>query len=748
VLQAIARFDVRFRWVVVAVWIIGAIAASRLLPSLASVTQSNNAQFLPASAPSRQAAALAAPFQTTNVGATAVIVASRANSQLTTDDAAAIERVELAVASLPGVVSVRDQGSSADGEARKALVVTDQNGGNAGNADLVGRIRTAFAAAAPPAGLSFHLTGPLAQATDASAAGAQTGNNIRTFSVLFVVVLLFAVYRALLAPLVTLLPAVLSLLVAGPVIALASKAGLQVSPATQTLLPVLLIGAGTDYSLFLVYRVREEIRRGLAPLEAIVAAMHRVGLSITFSALTVVVALSCLVLASFALYSGLGPSLAVGVSVMLVAALTLLPALLAIFGRALFWPSHPAAGQRTTAAWGRLAAQVVRRPLPVLLLGVIVFGGFSAGLAGFKVGGFTSSPPSGSDSSAGTAAIAAHFPAASSNPEDILLRFAAPVWEQPDTLSMAQEQLATAPEVRALSGPLNPNGASLAVSELVSLHAELGPAAALPASPPAGTTVPPSEYQAYRATAQFISADGRTVQFYALLSAGPAGSQAAIHAIPSLRSSVAATARDVGAEESGVLGLDAASYDIEDYSTADLQAVAPVVLGAIGLLLVLLLRSLVAPIYLIATVGLSYLAALGFATLVFVRLGGEDGLNFVIPIVLFIFAMALGEDYNILLMTRVREEAQGRALREALTQAIGHTGGTITSAGLILAGTFTVLGVAGNSQQARQLGFTIAFAVLLDTFFVRTLLVPSIATLLGRWNWWPSAISRREIVSG
>jgi putative drug exporter of the RND superfamily len=196
-----------------------------------------------------------------------------------------------------------------------------------------------------------------------------------------------------------------------------------------------------------------------------------------------------------------------------------------------------------------------------------------------------------------------------------------------------------------------------------------------------------------------------------------------------------------------VLGLDAASYDIEDYSTADLQAVAPVVLGAIALLLVLLLRSLVPPIYLIATVGLSYLAALGFATLVFVRLGGEDGLNFVIPIVLFIFAMALGEDYNSLLMTRVREEAEGRSLREALTQAIGHTGGTITSAGLILAGTFTVLGIAGNSEQARQLGFTIAFAVLLDTFFVRTLLVPSIATLLNRWNWWPSAISRREMVS-
>jgi RND superfamily putative drug exporter len=166
-----------------------------------------------------------------------------------------------------------------------------------------------------------------------------------------------------------------------------------------------------------------------------------------------------------------------------------------------------------------------------------------------------------------------------------------------------------------------------------------------------------------------------------------------------------------------------------------------VVLAALALPLALLLRSLVAPLYLIATVALSYLASLGLASFVFLRLAGDSGINFAIPILLFIFAMALGEDYNILLMTRVREEAHDHPLREALVRAIGFTGGTITSAGLILAGTFSVLAIAGNSDQARQLGFTVAFAVLLDTFFVRTLLVPSVALLLGRWNWWPSALS-------
>ena len=720
----------------------GAVAASRLLPSLASVTQSSNAVFLPSSAPSQHAASLAGAFKTSDTSATATIIASRSGAALSPADDAAITRVEQDVNSLPGVRSVRDQGPSADGHARRALVLTDPVGGNTGNPGLVNNVRGTFGTVGAAPGLSFHLTGPLAQATDAAATGAQTGTNIRVFSVLFVIVLLFCVYRSALAPLVTLLPALLSLLAAGPLIAQASQGGLTVSPATQTLLPVLLLGAGTDYGLFLVYRVREEIRRGATPPDALVAAMGRVVLSITYSALTVIAALVCLLLASFALYQGLGPSLAIGVAVMLAAALTLLPALLAIFGRAVFWPSSPAAGQDTMGMWGRVATRVVRRPLVVLLGGVVVFGMLTAGLAGFTAGGFTSSAPTGSDSAAGTAAIAAHFPAASSNPETLLMRFAKPVWEHPETLSVAQDHLRSAPDLRAVSGPLNSNGTLLTAQELADLHAQLGPPAGLPPVPPPETRVPAGTYQAYRATAQFISPDGRTVQFDALVAAGPAGSQAAINSIPAVRSNLATVANAVGAQDSGVLGPDAVAYDIGHTSTNDLLAIAPVVLAALAILLAVLLRSLIAPVYLIATVGLSYLAALGAATLVFIHLAGDGSINFVIPILLFIFAMALGEDYNILLMTRVQEEAHDHALEDALIRAIGHTGGTITSAGLILAGTFTVLAIAGNSGQSRQLGFTIAFAVLLDTFFVRTLLVPSIAILLGRWNWWPSALSR------
>jgi len=727
--------------VVVAVWIVGTPVAARALPSLASVTQSNNPQFLPASAPSQHASSLAIPFQTANLGATALLIASRSTATLTSSDDAAIDQVEQATASLPGVLAVRDQGRSADGQARKALVITSSNGGNAGDPSLVNQLRETLAVASAPAGLSFHLTGPLAQTTYAAASTSQTGTKIRVFIVLFVIVLLFVVYRALLAPLVTLLPAVLSLLLAGPVIAKASQSGLPVSIATQTLLPVLLIGAGTDYGIFLVFRLREEIRRGRSPGDALVSAMGRVGLSITYSAMTVIAALVCLVLASFTLYRGLGPSLAVGVAIMLAAALTLLPALLAIFGRVLFWPAHPAAGQLTAGAWGRVATRVVRHPRAVLLAGMVAFGALSAGIFGFRVGGFTpGGAPVGTDSAAGDAALAAHFPAANRNPDNLLLRFAAPIWVHPDSLAIADGRLQSARELRSVSGPLDPNGTHLSVDQLVALHSRLGPATALSPSPPSSSSVSGSEYAAYRSTAQFISPDGQTVQFYALPAAGPSGSQAAIGAIPAVRSVLTGAASAAGAQDSGVLGLDAVSYDINHYSTADLVSIAPIVMAALAVLLALLLRSLIAPLYLIATVGLSYLAALGFSSFVFIQLAHNGGINFVIPILLFIFAMALGEDYNILLMTRVREEAHGRTLREALIRAVGNTGGTITSAGLILAGTFAVLAIAGNSDQSRQLGFTIAFAILLDTFFVRTLLVPSIALLLGRWNWWPSSL--------
>jgi putative drug exporter of the RND superfamily len=199
------------------------------------------------------------------------------------------------------------------------------------------------------------------------------------------------------------------------------------------------------------------------------------------------------------------------------------------------------------------------------------------------------------------------------------------------------------------------------------------------------------------------------------------------------------------AADSGVAGEAPALFDISTVSTHDLKKIIPVAILVIGLLLAIVLRSLIAPIYLIVSVGVSYLAALGLAAILFIGLGGAGGLVFFLPFLMFIFLLALGEDYNILVMTRIREEAHKLPLRDAVSRALSVTGTTVTSAGLVLAGSFLVLGIVSGSgsgaSQIRDIGFALALGILMDTFLVRTLLVPSTVVLLGRWNWWPSKIA-------
>jgi RND superfamily putative drug exporter len=527
----------------------------------------------------------------------------------------------------------------------------------------------------------------------------------------------------------------------------AAKGGLQVSPLAQFLLIVLVLGAGTDYGLFLVFRVREEIGRGLAHRDAVVHAVARVGESVTFSAGTVIAALVSLLAASFGLYADLGVPLAIGIGVMLVAALTLLPALLAIFGRAVFWPTKIRPGAGRSGVWGRVSARIVRRPVVTLVAGLILFGGLAVASIGYAASGFGGSvtAPDGTDSAAGIALQNKHFPQLAQSPTSVLFTLPRAAWTDPRALAAAQRGLADAGQFTTVTGPLNPNGATLPPGTFAGLHAELGPAQALPPLPPATVRVPPAEYQAYRATASYVSADGRTVQYLVGLRAGDPSTTQAMKAVPAIRDAVTAIAHRVGATDSGVAGEASAVYDISSISSSDLGTVIPIAIAIIGLLLGLVMRSVVAPLYLIASVGLSYLAALGLSVLVFIKIGGTGGLTFFMPFLMFIFLLALGEDYNILVMSRIREEAQRLPLREAITKALSTTGTTVTSAGLILAGTFAVFAVAGGSlgTEVRDIGTGLAVGVLMDTFLVRTLLVPSTAVLLGRWNWWPSKLGRR-----
>jgi RND superfamily putative drug exporter len=740
----IARFVVNFRWLIIIIWLIAVPLVVKNLPSLSSVTKSNNSAFLPTSSPSQKALSLITPFQGKNTSTTSIIVASSSSGPLSSADNQAIVQLVTKVKDLQGVSLVREQVTSKDGEVEEILVGTSSSGFGTGSLKFVSDVRNSFTQVQSPADLSFHLTGALAEDVDTNNSSNSARNNTQIFIILFIVILLFIVYRSLLAPLITLIPAGLSLVLASPIIAESTKIGVQVSPITQLLLIVLLLGAGTDYGIFLVFRVREEIRNGYEPKEAVVQALTKVGKVITFSALTVSAALLSLLLASFGFYKGLGPALAIGIAVLLLAGLTLLPALLTVFGRAAFWPinNKPSKVQKI-GVWGRIADRVITHPAITLVIGILLLGALSFGLIGYKTGGFNNSgPPASSDSAIGSQIISEHFPAANNNPQDLLLVFSSPVWNNFNLIAQSQKELSADFVFKTIAGPINSGGNILSAASISNLYKSLGPPNLLSEIPPANIAISPQLYQAYRSISQFISPDGKTVQFYALLAAGASGSTAASQAVPSVRSALTKTATSVGAIDNGLVSQDAFIYDISHISTDDLYKVVPVVLIIIAILLAILLRSLVAPWYLIITVGFSYLATLGFANIVFVHLShNSSGLSFFLPFLLFIFGMALGEDYNILVMSRIREEDHDKVkLREAITKAIGVTGTTVTSAGLILAGTFAVLGLVGGQSEVQQIGFSIAFGILLDTFFVRTLFVPSIAVLIGRWNWWPSKL--------
>lgn len=764
------RFSVRYRWLVIVGWVAFAVVVSVTLPSLGTEVNNDNSQFLPASAPSNVAAKLATPLlggssNQSRVDILAVTVApgrgtGTAGGALTGADLGQVGAVATRAASVPGVASAKVAGLSPDRTSAQILVTV-----NAAPSDIaaqkpvvdslghvLGRFDVAPAGTRP--GLQFHLAGPVATNVANQASSNKAGGKVQELSLLFIVLLLLVIFRSLLAPLITLAPAGMALVVSMRLIGALGAHGLKISEITQLLLIVLILGAGTDYGLFLVFRAREEMRAGLAHKEAVARAMARVGESITASAATVVLALLSLLLASFGLYHDLGVPLAVGIAVILLAGLTLLPALLAVFGRAAFWPARLAPvptgdEDRADGWWGRVATRFLAHPGRTLAAGVAFFVALSIAALGYHSAGFGGalSAPKGSDEAAGNSVLAQHFPKASANPASVVLQYPQSIWSDASPLLAAQASLVSSHLFSQLVSPLDPNGSSLSASQLESLHSRLGGPSRLVLPEPANlvAAVPPAQYNAYRSLLPLVSADGRTVQFEANLAAGAQDSNAALHETPAVRRAVVSAVAASGARAGGLGGEAAALYDVSSTSGHDMLSIIPVAIVAIGLLLGLLLRSAVAPVYLILSVGLSYVASLGLSTLVFIDIGGSGGITFILPFLMFIFLLALGEDYNILVMTRIREEAHRTTLARAVVRAVGRTGATVTSAGMVLAGTFAVLAFeAGNgpgSGQVRDIGFGLAIGVLMDTFLVRTLLVPSTVALLGRLNWWPGRLA-------
>jgi putative drug exporter of the RND superfamily len=767
IFRAIGRFAVKFRWPILVFWIVAAALIPKALPSLANAAQGNNSAFLPASAPSQHAIDLAAPLGVSTKVTVVPVIAARDGGPLTAADQAWLSGPlqaglgKVATVEKVKVLAVSQPVAGVAGQAAEIQVQSNVNGGGNGTSivNLVDNLRTAIKGAAPPSGLQVHLTGPLATQVDQQKQNGNSNQSVEIVTGLLILIILLLVFRALLAPLVTLLPAFFSVAISGPLVAEAAQHGLKVSFLAQILLTVLVLGAGTDYNLFLVFRVREHIRRGEAPKDAVVSALTKVGESITFSALTVVAALLSLLFATFQIYSTLGIPLAIGIAVALLAGLTLTPALLAIFGKAAFWPTRNRVGATSTGVWGKIATRILKRPAVALATGVVIFGALATFVTGYVGGGFggSTTAPAGTDSAAGATLQSKYFPSTSANPTELIYKLSTPVWDNPAPLVAAEQQLKASGVFTTVAGPLNPGGTvSISPAQYSGLHQVVSsaipsgelpptmpPAVAQALQPMAGNNAAEA-YQLYRATTNFVSPDGKTIQFLTGLSAGEASTTAAMNATPAIRTEAAKVAPALHATDNGVLGQAPIFYDISSISNSDLGTVIPIAIIVIGILLALVMRSLVAPLYLIASVAVSYFAALGTAVLIFIKIGHSGGITFILPFLLFIFLLALGEDYNILVMTRIREEAHKMSLKEAVSKALGITGTTVTSAGIVLASAFAVFAVVGGASggsQIRDVGLGLVLGILMDTFVVRTVLVPCTCVLLGRWNWWPSKLT-------
>ncbi len=749
--EKLGKGVVKYRYLVILLWIAVIIISSKTLPSLGSEVNNDNSQFLPASAPSQKANTLASPILgNPNVNSEITVVAYDNSAKLTAADLAAVKREVGLAESVPNVFKARVLALSPDGHAVQIAASVHLNQSDiTGQTQVINDLQATFHKAGSPPGLTFNLAGNIATNVANQNSSQKTGSQTQRFSILFIIILLLIIFRSVLAPIMTLIPAGITLVVANRFIGGLGAHGLQISEITQLLLIVLILGAGTDYGLFLVFRVREEMLAGHTSREATSRALTRVGESITASAATVIIALLSLLLATFGIYHDLGIPLAVGIGVMLIAGLTLLPALLAVCGKALFWPTNLSKKNldQHNGTWGKIATKLVQKPGKTLVAGIVVFVALAMSVLSYSSGGFGGAlnAPTGSGVAKGNAALLIHFPHSGLNPANIIFSFDKPVWSDPAVLSSINTDLTRTGQFKELLSPLDANGTQISTAEYRKLHTMLGDPKLLPTvmtRPVAG--VSQQMYQEYRQTTQFVSSDGKVIQFEALLTAGPQQSTSAMNATPAIRKIVTSVGRKNGATAEGLTGEAAALYDVSSTSNHDLLTIIPFAIIAIGLLLAFVLRSVLAPLYLIISVALSYLASLGVSTIVFIDIGKSGGITFILPFLMFIFLLALGEDYNILVMTRIREEVHNHDLKTAVSKAVGRTGSTVTSAGLVLAGTFAVLAIAGGSgpsgSEIREIGFGLAIGILMDTFLVRTLLVPSIVSLLGKWNWWPSKL--------
>ena len=671
------------KWVVVGVWVVVLVILFPLSKKINGVEKNDTKQWLPGNAESTKVVDVQEHFQSPNVYP-AVVVYERA-SGLTAADRAKAAADARRFAGLPGVGPGRVAGPipSADGQALQTIVQV--NLGTKGYNDAGKHADAIRAIAGSNAnGLVSHVTGPLGGAADAGKIFSSLDSTLLIAALAVVIVILLITYRS---PVLWLLPVITSVVALfttiGVIYLLAAHAGLTVTGLSTGILYVLVFGASTDYALLIVARYREELRRHDRRHPAMATALRRAGPAIIASGCTVILALLTLTAADLRSTQSLGPVLAIGVAVGMVAMLTLLPALMVIFPRGVFWPYRPTYGSAEPTyrgMWARVGWAIAPRPRRVWITTAVLLGVLALGLIGLKASGLTNAQSyrGHPDSVTGETVLAAHFPGGTGSPVIVVghQNAAAPL----------RAAFAATPGIAAVTPPVTRAGYAYLQGTL---------------------TAPPDSQAAYTTIDRVRSR---------------------VHAVPGAGALVG--------------GTTATTLDSNRAAAHDRSLVIPLILVVVFVILGLLLRALVAPLILTATVVLSFAAALGVSAFFIDHVFGFGGADSSFPLYVFVFLVALGIDYNIFLMTRVREEASRRDARHGALTALAATGGVITSAGCVLAATFAVLATIPLTSLT-EIGFAVAFGILLDTIVVRSVLVTALNLDLGRHMWWPGKLARK-----
>ncbi|MEU7062288.1 MMPL family transporter [Streptomyces sp. NPDC046161] len=709
-IRALTGFATRSPWKVILVWaVLGialAVAGQAFVPR---ATEASTGEFLPAGYDSAAALRVAERHFGTRPDANALtlLVARTDGGPLTAGDERRIDagaeeltRRRVAMprtedsAPLGRDYSQRPRLSPAmtapDHRFRLLAVELRGNPTDPGMQDLYRAFRDATRAEFAGEGLRTGFTGALPESVDTADEGKARSTVVGALVLGAIVLLHLLVFRSVMAALVPLLAvSIVGGAATGAVVGAALLTGVRLDPSTPQLIGVVLLGIGIDYFLFLLFRFREQLRAhpGRSGREAAAEVAGRVGTAVTCAALTIVVAFSTLGVATFGQFRVLGPAVAVSVLMMLLGSLTLMPALLAVSGRRMFWPSRALEREPRPGVAARTGERIARRPLTAVLASVALLGALAAGLVGIRMDYGQGGPDGPRTAAADTAAeIARALPAGVADPAPVFV-----------TASDA---------------------ATLTAGRLDGLARALAQVAGV------GQVAPVVWSEDHRAARidLFLTVDQRRQEARDLV-AGPLRKAVAEH-------------RPEGTE-AHVGGTAAVFSDISVAVGEDLRVVFPVAAVLIALILLLLLRSLLAPVVLMVTVGLGFAATLGAAALVFQRALDRPGVDFTLPLVLFLFVVALGTDYNILITDRIREEMERPGpVRAAVARAVRHTAPAIATAGLVLAISFGSL-AAGPGSSTRQIGFATGLGILLSAFLLSIVLVPALAALLGRSLWWP-----------